>query len=602
MPGKFNLLISVLLIGSFATNAHTNGKVDLMDLKQQTEEFRRRPPEPLALRPLSLPKPTETTLPNGLRIVVVEDKRLPLVSFRLSFRTGKANDPSGVAGLTDLTTSMLTEGTESRTSRQIADEVARLGASLSASTSSDFTTIAASSLSIYMDEILDLLADVTLRPTFPQSELDLLKKNTKEALKAQRAQASFLASERTAKVIYGQHPYSVIAPTTETIDAITREKMSQSYSSRFTPDAAVLVIVGDIKKDEIVGKVERLFKNWKRRESGKATFPAPPSRNSRTLYVVDRPGSAQSNIVISNVAINRTNPDYFSMVVLDTILGSTSSSRIFMNLREEKGYTYGAYTTLDARRETGAFNATAEVRGAVTGASLKEFFYELERIKSTPVTDEELKNAKSFLTGVFPIRLETQERLIAELVQIQMYGLPNDYLHTYRERIMAITKEDLLRVARKYILPETAAIVIVGDAASIMEQIKPYASKIEIFDSTGNPKQLPSSTPASNQKSTGLTGKWDLTISVPGGQKVPATLIIKQESGKLVGTVESKYGQSEINGTFQDERFNAELSFNLMGQSLAATVVGQTVGENIEGTINMKSLPPLSYTGSRSSN
>jgi hypothetical protein len=167
---------------------------------------------------------------------------------------------------------------------------------------------------------------------------------------------------------------------------------------------------------------------------------------------------------------------------------------------------------------------------------------------------------------------------------------------------MAITKEDLLRVARKYILPETAAIVIVGDAASIMEQIKPYASKIEIFDSTGNPKQLPSSTPASNQKSTGLTGKWDLTISVPGGQKVPATLIIKQESGKLVGTVESKYGQSEINGTFQDERFNAELSFNLMGQSLAATVVGQTVGENIEGTINMKSLPPLSYTGSRSSN
>jgi zinc protease len=206
--------------------------------------------------------------------------------------------------------------------------------------------------------------------------------------------------------------------------------------------------------------------------------------------VVDRPGSAQSNIVIANEGITRTSSDYFPMLLMHTILGANASSRLFMNLREEKGYTYGAYSNLDARRLAGTFRATAEVRTPVTGASLHEFFFELGRIRNETVTTEELKNAKSYLSGVFPIRIETQDGLIDQLVSIRMYDLPDDYLETYREQINAVTADDIQRVAQAHVTPDHAAIVIVGDAAEISEQVKPYAETIELYDTDGKPKAV----------------------------------------------------------------------------------------------------------------
>src|SRR5678810_85421 len=190
-----------------------------------------------------------------------------------------------------------------------------------------------------------------------------------------------------------------------------------------------------------------------------ANFPAPPSRTKRSAYLVDRHGSAQSNIVIANSGIIRTSPDYFPMMVMHTVFGATASSRLFMNLREDKGYTYGAYTNLDARRTAGSFRATAEVRTPVTGASLKEFFYELDRIRNEPVSAKEIADAKSYLTGVFPIRLETQEGLTDQLVQIKMLNLPNDYLERYRDRVQAVTVEEIQRVAQKYVKPDEAAVI-----------------------------------------------------------------------------------------------------------------------------------------------
>ena len=204
--------------------------------------------------------------------------------------------------------------------------------------------------------------------------------------------------------------------------------------------------------------------------------------------LVDRPGSAQSNIVIASEGITRTSPDYFPMLLMHTVLGANASSRLFMNLREDKGYTYGAYSSLDARQLAGTFRTTAEVRTPVTGDSLREFFSELERIRDEAVSEEELKNAKSYLTGVFPIRIETQEGLIEQLVNIKMFNLPDDYLQTYRDHVMEITAGDIQRVARKYLTTDRAAIVIVGDASEIEEQTKPYASEIEVYDTEGNRK------------------------------------------------------------------------------------------------------------------
>jgi zinc protease len=232
-----------------------------------------------------------------------------------------------------------------------------------------------------------------------------------------------------------------------------------------------------------------LFSQW---SQGSISQPSPPAltrRTERIIYLVDRPGSAQSNIVIANEAITRTNRDYFPLLLMHTILGANASSRLFMNLREHKGYTYGAYSSLDARRLAGTFRATAEVRTAVTGASLHEFFYELDRIRNEAVSADEITNAKSYLTGVFPIRIETQDGLIDQLVNIKMFDLPDDYLRTYRERVNAVTTDEIQAVAQKYVTPDAAAIVIVGDAAEINEQIKPYSEKFEMYDTDGNRKQ-----------------------------------------------------------------------------------------------------------------
>ena len=454
----------------------------------ETEAFRRQMPPPLALRPLNLPEQSVATLSNGLGLVVVEDKRLPLVSFRLAFRAGDANDPADLPGLSDMMSHLLTEGTTTRTSRQIAEEVEQFGATLAVGSSSDFTTVAASTLSVYTDEILTLLADVTLHASFPQNEIDLARENTKQLLIQQRAQPNFLASERMSQVMFGRHPYSRLSPTPETLDAMTRDNLSRFRESTYIPNNAVLMVVGDVERNAIVERIEQLFGDWKSGTLPDQNFAAPPKRSARAIYIVDRPGSAQSNIVIANEGITRTNADYFPLLLMHTILGANASSRLFMNLREEKGYTYGAYSNLDARRLAGTFRATAEVRTPVTGASLHEFFHELNRIRDEAVSADELKNAKAYLTGVFPIRIETQDGLIDQLVSIRMYDLPTDYLKTYRDRINEVSAEDIQRVAQNYIRPDEAAVVIVGDAQEISTQVKAYSDKIELYDTDGNRK------------------------------------------------------------------------------------------------------------------
>ena len=452
------------------------------------ETFRRESPPPLAPRPLNIPEPVETTLANGLRLVIVEDARLPLVSFRLAFRSGDANDPAGLPGLSDMMSHLMTEGTERRTSLQIAEDIERLGATLAISSTSDFTTVGASVLSIYADEILELLADVTLHPSFPQNEIDLARENTKQILIQQRAQPNFLASERMAKVMFGDHPYSRISPTPESLDAMTRDKFVSFQRALMLPNNAVMLVVGDIQHDEIVQSIEKLFGEWEQGVPSVSDFPAMPSRTVREIYLVDRPGSAQSNIVIANAAIKRTSPDYFPMLLLHTVLGANASSRLFMNLREHKGLTYGAYSGLDARRLAGTFRASAEVRTAVTGASLHEFFFELNRIRDEKVPNDELKNAKAYLSGVFPIRIETQDGLVDQLVSVEMLGLPSDYLNTYRDRVNSVTAEDIQRVAQQHVTPDRAAVVIVGDAAEVEPQIKEYAETIEVYDTEGKKK------------------------------------------------------------------------------------------------------------------
>jgi zinc protease len=560
----------------------------------QPEMIRSQPPAPLPPRPIAIPTRRETVLPNGLSLVVVEDSRLPLISYRLAFPVGGAFDPPELPGLTDLLAGLLPEGTASKTSRQIADEVARMGASISAGASSDSTIVAASALKHFNDPILDLMAEVVLEPLFPENEVELAKQNTKESLRQQRAQPSFLASEMVAKVMFGDHPYAVVAPTPESIDRTSREDFVTFHQAKIVPNNAVFIVVGDVRYDEILKRIESLFSTWKRGEELVANFPPPPVRTKRTVYFVDRPGSAQSNIVISNSGITRTSPDYFPMMLMHTVLGANASSRLFMNLREEKGYTYGAYSNLDARRSAGTFRSTAEVRSPVTGDSLKEFFYELERIRSTPVSEKEIADAKSYLTGVFPIRLETQEGLTDQLVQIKMLNLPDDHLETYRDRVQAITIEDIQRVAEKYVKPDEAAVVIVGDGASVLEQIKPYSEDIEIYNTAGKRKT------ADSAAATDPVGSWSIEVETPLGQTIPATLTISHAGSEYTAVIHSEMGDADL-GTIEirNNSFQATTSLEMDGHAVEAEVSARFDGEQTEGFLKLQNSPALPFTGSK---
>ena len=563
----------------------------------QPETFRSQAPAPLQPHPITIPAPREIVLPNGLTVVIVEDNRLPIISYRLAFRVGGAFDPPELPGLTDLLAGLLPEGTESKTSREIAEEVARIGASLSAGANSDYTIVAASALAQFNDRILDLMADVVLNPSFPENEVELAKQNTKESLRQQRAQPSFLASEMVSRVMFGDHPYSVVAPTPESIDRSSRDDFVRFHRSKIVPNSAVFIIVGDVRHDDILRRLESLFSTWQRGEELITNFPVPPVRTKRTAYLVDRHGSAQSNIIIANSGITRTDPDYFPLLLMHTVLGANASSRLFMNLREEKGYTYGAYTNLDARRTAGTFRATAEVRTPVTGDSLKEFFYELNRIRNERVSEKEISDAKSYLTGVFPIRLETQEGLTDQLVQIKMLRLPDDYLLVYRDRVQAVTLDEIQRVAQKYVKPDEAAVIVVGDGSAVLDQIRPYCEDIEIYNTSGKRKPVDGSVP------TDPVGSWSIELETPLGQNIPATLTISRgsrEGENFTGRFSSELGEAQLGSIeIHDNSFRASTSVEMDGHSVPVQISGSFEGDHAEGLLTLQDSPAIPFTGNK---
>lgn len=588
------------------------------------EEFRRTAPQPLAPRPINLPTPVEMTLSNGLRVVIVEDARLPLVTYRLAFRTGDTSNPADTPGLLDFVNDMMTEGTQTRTSRQLAEELARIGASLSVASNADYTTIAASSLAQYNDQLLGLMADVLLRPSFPQAELDLLKNNTKQALQLQRSQPGFLQNERFARALYGNHPYSVTSTTPEAVDRITRERLVQFHRQVYVPGGAVLIVVGNVQREALMRRLNELLGDWRSAQGAAAiNFPAPPARNARTIYLVDRPRSEQSSIAIGNLGIARTSADYFPVTVMNTILGGGLSSRLDANLRENKGYTYGARSDFDARRAAGTFRAAAEVQTRFTGDSLREFFFELDRIRTGGVTEEELNSAKAFLSGIFPLRLETQEGLINNLVAIKMFDLPANYLQTYRDRVNAVTREQVQQAARQYVQSDRAAIVIVGDAAQIMEQIRPYAPNIEVYDAQGNRRETPAATttttttttpaptgtgnttdppPTTNTPATvNAVGSWTIEAVASNGEALPpATLSVTREGDTLRGQVESQLGNIALsNVALNGNNFTAAMTFEGDAQMGTGQLEGRIEGDRMTGTITFANGVSLNFTGTR---
>lgn len=435
---------------------------------------RSKPPVTPPLSEYRLPPVQEGALENGLRYVLVEDRRFPLVTFRLLFPAGSKFDPKELSGLSETTGELLKEGTTSRTSRRMAEELASLGGSLGASSSPDSLVVSAGGLAENAARLLDILADAVRNAAFPQEEVDLRKQNRIQELEAERAQADTLAGEKFLELVFGGHPYSRSLPTPESIGRITRAALISFRDTHLIPNQAVLIALGSLPpREELTRLLRQKFGSWEKKPVPavvKAAFPEAV----RKIVLVDRPDSVQADIRVGRLAVDRTHPDYFPLLVANTILGGGASSRMFLNIREKQGFAYDARSLLAPRRERGSVAAITQVRNEVIGEAMKSVLAELERMAKEPVSAEELSDVKNYLNGVFVIGLETQGGLANQLAMIHGMGLPNDYLEKYVTRVRSVEPDQIQSVARRYLSPDNSVIVVVGDASKLSKPLAKF--------------------------------------------------------------------------------------------------------------------------------
>jgi predicted Zn-dependent peptidase len=339
-------------------------------------------------------------------------------------------------------------------------------------------------LSDNFDQWLALTNDVVLNPTFPPDELNRLKQRMKAQLKQQRANPNFLSNEAFSHAVYGSHPAAVVSATNESIDAITPEMLAKWHQERFAPQNAILGITGDVKAAEIVPKLEKALATWKKTDVKEALPPNPKPAASNRVFLVDRPGSVQTTVVLGNIAIDRRDPDYIALNVMNHILGGGPAARLFLNLREEKGYTYGVYSSFTAVKYPGPWRAGGDVRTEVTEGAMTEFFKEFQRIRDEKVPASELDEAKRAIVAGFALSLERPTELLGYAITRKIYGFPPDYWDTYPVQVMAVTADDIQRVARKYINPQNLQVVAVGDVSKIKPVMQKYGP-VEVFDTEG---------------------------------------------------------------------------------------------------------------------
>lgn len=448
---------------------------------------RTKPPELGPPPRVSLPPIVTRELPNGLKLMIVEQHELPLADFVLLVGSGSTADPASKTGVANLTAAMLREGTTTRKSLEIADQISFLGINLSPSSSWESSTISLHTPTAQLDSALALFADVALHPAFPANEFERIRKNRLTELLQLRDQGPAIANLAFPAIVYGSaHPYGAASIGTETsVKSLTTADLQSYYQANFRPNNSTLIIVGDVTPAQIEQKINALFGGWQRADVPSLTYGEPPKSSGTTIYLIDKPGAAQSSFRIGTVGVPRSTKDYFALTVMNTILGGSFTSRLNQNLRETRGYTYGAGSRFDMRRAAGPFTASAEIVAAKTDSALLEFMKELNGIRQNVPADE-LSRAKRYLQLQLPSNFETTQQIASALIPVAMYGLPLDYYNNYVQNIEAITQADVARVAQQYINPASLAVVIVGDRKTIEQGLKAInVGPISIRDLSG---------------------------------------------------------------------------------------------------------------------
>jgi zinc protease len=457
-------------------NAAKDAKAKKDKYKDQSQlgglyQIPRPKPDPL----FKLPQLQRRKLSNGLEVMLVEHHELPVVSMNLVLKTGAAADPQDRAGMASLTAALLDEGTATRDALEISNQLAAIGARLGTGADWDVSAVNLLTLAKHLPRALEIYTDVITNPTFPESELKLQRSTRLAQLLQRKDDASAISSVVYSSLLYGRnHPYGHPLIGDETsVKAMTNDDVKRFYETFYRPNNATLIVVGDVKAATLIPQLEKAFANWKPAPVPALNIETPVARNKAEVFIVDKPGAAQSVITIGHVGQPRSTPDFFPLLVMNAMLGGTFTSRINMNLREEKGYTYGARTSFDYRRGAGPFMASAGVQTAVTKESVIEFLKELRGIRGEiPVRAEELEFSKQSIIRGFPRGFETPEQISSRLTDIVLYNLPDSYFNNYIANVQAVTIDDLRRVSSKYLDPSKMVILVVGDRKAIEKGLR----------------------------------------------------------------------------------------------------------------------------------
>ncbi|HET6348610.1 MAG TPA: insulinase family protein [Candidatus Krumholzibacteria bacterium] len=446
------------------------------------------PPPPGPLKKLAFPAYSEMTMKNGLEVVVVENHEQPIANIWLAVKAGSVLDPEGKSSLASYTSALVNKGTKDKDAKKLAEWIESVGGSFDATTNEDETIFTISVLSEHLDTAYQYLADVILNPTFPQDEFQEEQKRSKTNIEFEKSDPRAMADRHFAEVVYGHHPYA-ISPTTESVEAVTRDDVAAFHKKNYVANNALLFVVGDVKKGDVKKDVEKYLGAWQGGTPDVANYTAPPERTARNISLYHRPGSVQTNIEIGELGLRPTDPDWPAVAVGNRILGGGASGRLFMELREKHGWTYGVYSSFSKEKDRGLFTAGGSCRTEVTDSTVSALLDNIQRITTEPVTDAELEGAKSYIVGNFPTTIETPAQVAAQIGQVKLLGLDKTYLENYRKEVAKVTKEDVLAAMQKHLHPDHMAIVLVGDATAIKDKMEAVAP-VATYDIDGNPMSM----------------------------------------------------------------------------------------------------------------
>ncbi len=437
----------------------------------------------------ALPSIEKTKLSNGLNVWIVKQNELPIVSMNLVLNAGGTLDSEEKSGVSSMTATMLNQGTKTRSALEIANQLQSIGASVGAGAGWDSSNVSMQTLTKNFDQALDIFSDVLVNPSFPASELETIRRRALVGFLQRKSNPTAVASVVYDKVLYGNQAYGRQLGGDETsVKAMSRDDLVKFYDTNYRPNNGTLIVVGDVESKTLLAKLEKALSGWKSGESmAKMTEPTASMMAKPGIYFVDKPGAAQSSVSIGQVGVARSNPDFFAVQLMNAILGGGGTARLFLNLREDKGYTYGAYSRFAFRRAAGPFSASGEIQSFSTKEAIQEFMKELNGIRGAiPVTPQELEVNKQNLIRRYPGGFETVGQISGQLANLVTYGLPDSYFNEYIAKVNGVSLADVNRVANQYLDPSKMAIIIVGDRKTVEPKLKELGMSITILDADGN--------------------------------------------------------------------------------------------------------------------